>query len=63
LARIGRSYATEFMLVWSDTTGQYDSDAATLEFGIETLAKTTCGLRPKTSLMTEESMRSFDVSL
>jgi len=37
LARIGRYYATESMLVWDDATGRYDADA-TPEFGTETLA-------------------------
>lgn len=37
LARIGRYYATESMLVWDDATGQYDA-AATPEFGTETLS-------------------------
>ncbi len=37
LARIGRYYATESMLVWDDATGRYDADA-TPEFGSETLA-------------------------
>lgn len=37
LARIGRYYATESMLVWDDTAGRYDADA-TPEFGTETLA-------------------------
>ena len=36
LARIGRYYATESMLVWDDATGRYDADA-TPEFGSETL--------------------------
>ena len=37
LARIGRYYATESMLVWDNATGRYDADA-TPEFGTETLA-------------------------
>lgn len=37
LARIGRYYATESMLVWDDAHGRYDADA-TPEFGRETLA-------------------------
>jgi len=37
LARIGRYYATESMLVWDDAHGRYDADA-TPEFGTETLA-------------------------
>lgn len=37
LARIGRYYATESMLVWDDAAGRYDADA-TPEFGTETLA-------------------------
>jgi divinyl chlorophyllide a 8-vinyl-reductase len=37
LARIGRYYATESMLVLNPATGQYDADA-TPEFGTETLA-------------------------
>lgn len=37
LARIGRYYATESMLVLNPATGQYDADA-TPEFGSETLA-------------------------
>ncbi len=37
LARIGRYYATESMLVWDDATGRYDADG-TPEFGAETLA-------------------------
>jgi divinyl chlorophyllide a 8-vinyl-reductase len=37
LARIGRYYATETMLVWDDANGRYDADA-TPEFGTETLA-------------------------
>jgi divinyl chlorophyllide a 8-vinyl-reductase len=36
LARIGRYYATESMLVWDDANGRYDADA-TPEFGSETL--------------------------
>lgn len=36
LARIGRYYATESMLVWDDTSGRYDADA-TPEFGSDTL--------------------------
>jgi divinyl chlorophyllide a 8-vinyl-reductase len=37
LARIGRYYATESMLVWDPTTGRYDADA-TPEFGSDRLA-------------------------
>jgi divinyl chlorophyllide a 8-vinyl-reductase len=37
LARIGRYYATESMLVWDAAAGRYDT-AATPEFGTETLA-------------------------
>ena len=37
LARIGRYYATESMLVWDDKAGRYDADA-TPEFGTVTLA-------------------------
>lgn len=37
LARIGRYYATESMLVWNAATGQYDADA-TPEFGTDRLA-------------------------
>jgi len=37
LARIGRYYATEPMLVWDSAAGRYDADA-TPEFGTETLA-------------------------
>jgi divinyl chlorophyllide a 8-vinyl-reductase len=37
LARIGRYYATESMLVWDAAAGRYDADA-TPEFGTETLA-------------------------
>ncbi len=37
LARIGRYYATESMLVWDDAASRYDADA-TPEFGTETLA-------------------------
>ena len=37
LARIGRYYATESMLVWNAETRQYDADA-TPEFGTDTLA-------------------------
>jgi len=37
LARIGRYYATESMLVWDSAAGRYDADA-TPEFGTETLA-------------------------
>jgi len=37
LARIGRYYATESMLVWDEAAGRYDADA-TPEFGTETLA-------------------------
>lgn len=36
LARIGRYYATESMLVWDDRSGRYDADA-TPSFGTETL--------------------------
>jgi divinyl chlorophyllide a 8-vinyl-reductase len=36
LARIGRYYATESMLVWDDATGRYDADA-TPSHGTETL--------------------------
>ena len=36
LARIGRYYATESMLVWNEATGQYDADA-TPSTGSETL--------------------------
>lgn len=36
LARIGRYYATESMLVWNESTGRYDADA-TPSFGSETL--------------------------
>lgn len=36
LARIGRYYATESMLVWNDAEGRYDADA-TPSFGSETL--------------------------
>ena len=36
LARIGRYYATESMLVWDPRTGRYDA-AATPEYGTETL--------------------------
>jgi divinyl chlorophyllide a 8-vinyl-reductase len=36
LARIGRYYATESMLVWNERTGGYDADA-TPEYGNETL--------------------------
>lgn len=36
LARIGRYYATESMLVWDDTAGRYDADA-TPEYGERTL--------------------------
>jgi divinyl chlorophyllide a 8-vinyl-reductase len=38
LARIGRYYATESMLVWDDEAGRYDADA-TPEFGTETLGE------------------------
>jgi divinyl chlorophyllide a 8-vinyl-reductase len=38
LARIGRYYATESMLVWDDEVGRYDADA-TPEFGTETLGE------------------------
>lgn len=37
LARIGRYYATESMLVWDAATGKYDADA-TPEYGRDTLA-------------------------
>ena len=37
LARIGRYYATESMLVWDEAVGRYDADA-TPEFGTATLA-------------------------
>jgi len=37
LARIGRYYATESMLVWDEAKGRYDADA-TPEFGTKTLA-------------------------
>ena len=37
LARIGRYYATESMLVWDEAAGRYDADA-TPEFGSERLA-------------------------
>lgn len=37
LARIGRYYATESMLLWNPTTGRYDADA-TPSTGTETLA-------------------------
>lgn len=36
LARIGRYYATESMLVWDEAAGRYDADA-TPEYGTETL--------------------------
>ena len=36
LARIGRYYATESMLVWDETRGRYDADA-TPSFGTDTL--------------------------
>ena len=36
LARIGRYYATESMLVWNEMSGQYDADA-TPSFGSDTL--------------------------
>ncbi len=36
LARIGRYYATESMLVWNDSSGRYDAHS-TPSFGIETL--------------------------
>lgn len=36
LARIGRYYATESMLVWNPATGHYDADA-TVSFGSDTL--------------------------
>ena len=38
LARIGRYYATESMLVWNEDHAQYDADA-TPEFGSDTLAE------------------------
>ena len=38
LARIGRYYATESMLVWDERTGIYDA-AATPEYGSDTLAE------------------------
>lgn len=38
LARIGRYYATESMLVWDDAAGRYDA-AATPSFGTRTLAE------------------------
>jgi divinyl chlorophyllide a 8-vinyl-reductase len=38
LARIGRYYATESMLVWNAAEDRYDADA-TPEFGHETLAQ------------------------
>lgn len=38
LARIGRYYATESMLVWDAEAGRYDAEA-TPEFGTETLAR------------------------
>lgn len=38
LARIGRYYATESMLVWDEAAGRYDADA-TPEFGTQTLAE------------------------
>lgn len=37
LARIGRYYATESMLLWDDRSGRYDADS-TPEFGSDTLA-------------------------
>jgi len=37
LARIGRYYATESMLIWDADAGRYDADA-TPEFGVDTLA-------------------------
>lgn len=37
LARIGRYYATESMLVWDDAAGRYDADA-TPQYGSDTLA-------------------------
>ena len=37
LARIGRYYATESMLLWDEATGRYDADA-TPEYGTERLA-------------------------
>lgn len=37
LARIGRYYATESMLVWDEARGRYDADATPV-FGTETLA-------------------------
>jgi divinyl chlorophyllide a 8-vinyl-reductase len=36
LARIGRYYATQSMLVWNEATGHYDADATT-EFGTDRL--------------------------
>ena len=36
LARIGRYYATESMLVWDEASGRYDADA-TPSFGSDTL--------------------------
>jgi len=41
LARIGRYYATESMLVWDEVTGRYD-EAATPETGTETLFDHYC---------------------
>jgi divinyl chlorophyllide a 8-vinyl-reductase len=38
LAKIGRYYATESMLVWDEEAGRYDADA-TPEFGTETLGE------------------------
>jgi divinyl chlorophyllide a 8-vinyl-reductase len=43
LARIGRYYATESMLVWDDAAGRYDA-AATPSFGTQTLAEHYAGL-------------------
>ena len=36
LARIGRYYATESMLLWNESKGEYDADA-TPSYGEETL--------------------------
>ncbi|MCE2940900.1 MAG: NAD(P)H-binding protein [Gemmatimonadota bacterium] len=43
LARIGRYYATESMLIWDAARGRYDADA-TPEFGTERLADHWAGL-------------------
>ncbi len=43
LARIGRYYATESMLVWDDAAGRYDA-AATPSYGTQTLADHYAGL-------------------